>query len=109
MPVQTPGRKPFCLRVRAAKSHELLLTILFESQQSGEVAFKNKLKQWYLSQFQKQLNDEKNVYEVNVEEKLSIIKSIHAGYIISLYEKFCNSNEMITKAFQVFSITEVLK
>ena len=36
------------------------------------------------------------------------MKQIHARWIISLYEKFGNSDEMVIKAFQMASITEAL-
>lgn len=68
---------------------------------------KDKPKQWYASQVKKQLDDVKRVYKVSIETKLSI-KPIHARCIISLYDKFCNSNEMITKASQMVSPTEAL-
>ena len=36
------------------------------------------------------------------------MKPIHARWIISFYDKFCNSDEMVLKAFQMASITEAL-
>ena len=36
------------------------------------------------------------------------MKQIHACWIISLYEKFRNSDEMVIMAFQMVSITEAL-
>ena len=36
------------------------------------------------------------------------MKSIHAPWIISLYDRFCNSDEMVIKAFQMASVTEAL-
>ena len=70
---------------------------------------KEKFQQWYAQQVQKELNSGKNIYQVDIESKLSIMKPIHAHWIISLYDKFRNSDEMVIKAFQVASNTEALK
>ena len=64
---------------------------------------KEKFQQWYAQQVQK-----KNIYQVDIETKLSIMKQIHARWIISLYEKYRNYDEMAIKAFQMASITEAL-
>ena len=56
----------------------------------------------------KQLDDGKNVFEVNIETNLSKMKQIDACWIINLDDEFCNSNEMITKTIQMASIAEVL-
>ena len=70
---------------------------------------KEKFQRCYAQQVQKELDSGKNIYQVDIETKLSIIKPIYAPWIISLYDKFCNSNEMVIKAFQMASITEALK
>ena len=57
---------------------------------------------------QKELDSGKNIYQVDIETKLSTKKPIHARWIIRLYNKFRNSDEMVIKAFQVASITETL-
>ena len=67
---------------------------------------KEKFQQWYTQQVQKELDSRKNIYQVDIETKLSIMKPIHARWIISLYDKFRNSDEMVIKAFQMASITE---
>ena len=56
----------------------------------------------------KQLDDGKNVYEVNIDTNLSKMKPIDACWIINLYDEFWYSNEMITKTIQMASITEAL-
>ena len=67
---------------------------------------KEKFQQWYTQQVQKELDIRKNIYQVDIETKLSIMKPIHARWIISLYDKFRNSDEVVIKAFQMASITE---
>ena len=69
---------------------------------------KETFQQWYLQQIQKELDSGKNIYQVDIETKLSTKKPIHARWIIRLYNKFRNSDEMVIKAFQVASITETL-
>ena len=70
---------------------------------------KEKFQRCYAQQVQKELDSGKNIYQVDIETKLSIIKPICAPWSISLYDKFFNSNEMVIKAFQMASITEALK
>ena len=69
---------------------------------------KETFQEWYAQQVQKELESGKNIYQVDIETKLSIMTPINARWIISFYDKFRNSDEMVTKAFQMASITEAL-
>ena len=69
---------------------------------------KETFQEWYAQQVQKELESGKNIYQVDIETKLSIMIPINARWIISFYGKFRNSDEMVIKAFQMASITEAL-
>ena len=69
---------------------------------------KEKFQQWCAQQVQKELDSGKNIYQVDIKTRLSIMKAIHARWIISLYGKFRDSDEMVINAFQTASITEAL-
>ena len=57
---------------------------------------------------QKQVKDGKGVYEVDVDTRLSRMKPIHARWLISLYDKLGNSEQLIENGFIAASITEAL-
>ena len=54
------------------------------------------------------MDNGKGVYEVDVDTRLSRIKSIHARWVISLYDKLCNSEKVIENGFRAAAITEAL-
>ena len=69
---------------------------------------KEKFQQWCAQQVQKELDSGRIIYQVDIETRLSIMKPTHARWIIRLYDKFRNSDEMVINAFQMASITEAL-
>ena len=69
---------------------------------------KDRFEKWYREEIQKQTNDEKGVYEVDIDTRLSRMKSIHARWIIGLYDKLRNSQQLIENGFRAASITEAL-
>ena len=46
-----------------------------------------------------------NVYSVNIETKLSVVKPLHARWLVSFYDHMQNNREMIITAFQMAEIT----
>ena len=69
---------------------------------------KDRFQKWYTEEIQKQTNDGKGVYEVDIDTRLSRMKSIHARWIIGLYDKLRNSQQLIDNGFRAVSITEAL-
>ena len=69
---------------------------------------KDRFQKWYREEIQKQTNDGKGVYKVDIDTRLSKMKSIHARWIISLYDKLRNSQQLIENGFRTASITEAL-
>ena len=69
---------------------------------------KAEFQKWYTDQIQKQLDDGKGVYEVDIDTRLTRMKPIHARWIISLYDKLRNSEQLIENGFRAASILEAL-
>ena len=67
---------------------------------------KKKFGCWYSQQICHPLEDRTNVYDVQVPFKLSIIKPIHAKWLLGLYEHLRNSSEAIIKGFEMAGIKE---
>ena len=69
---------------------------------------KDKFQTWYTDEIQKQMDDEKGVYEVDVDTYLSRMKPIHVHWVIGLYDKVRNSEKMIENGFKAAAITKAL-
>ena len=69
---------------------------------------KDQFQKWYTGEIQKQMDNGKSVYEVDVDTRLSRMKPIHARWVISLYDKFRNSKKVIENGFRAAAITEAL-
>ena len=68
---------------------------------------KRKFETWYANQVTKEIEKGTNVYSVNIETKLSVVKSLHTRWLISFYDHMQNNREMIIKAFQMAGITPI--
>ncbi len=69
---------------------------------------KSKFECWYAQQVTDQINSGSTVYDVNVLLKLSIIKPIHARWLLGLYDHLRNSSDTIIKAFEMAGIKDSL-
>jgi len=67
-----------------------------------------KFEEWYSLEISKQIDSGRDVYEVNVPLKMSIIKPIHAKWLLGLYDYLRNNKEMIIKSFEMAGITEAM-
>ena len=74
----------------------------------GKEFLKIKFEMWYASQITEQLDKGRDIYGVEVPLKLSILKPIHANWIIGLYDDLRNNTEMICKGFEQAGINEAL-
>ena len=68
---------------------------------------KRKFESWYADQVTKEKEKGTNVYSMNIETKLSVVKPLHARWLISFYDHMQNNREMITEAFQMAGITPI--
>ena len=69
---------------------------------------KDQFQKWCTGEIQKEMDNGKGVYEVDVDTRLSRMKPIHTRWVISLYEMLHNSEKVIENGFRAAAITEVL-
>ena len=69
---------------------------------------KDQFQIWYTDEIQKQMDNGKGVYEVDVDTSLSRMKPIDARWVIGLYDKLRNSEELVENGFKAAAITEAL-
>ena len=68
---------------------------------------KRKFENWYTEQVTKEIEKGVNVLSVNIETKLSIVKPLHARWLISFYDHMQNNRQMIIKAFEMAGIIPI--
>ena len=69
--------------------------------------FKRKFESWYADEVTKEIEKGTNVYSVNIETKLSVVKPLQARWLIRFYDHMQNNREMIIKACQMAGITPI--
>ena len=68
---------------------------------------KRKFENWYSEHVTKEIEKGINVFSVNIEMKLSIVKPLHARWLISLYDHMQNNRQVIIKAFEMAGIIPI--
>ena len=69
---------------------------------------KDQFQKWYTGEIQRQMDNGKGVYEVDVDTQLSRMKPIHARWVISCAIPTSNSEKVIENGFRAATITEAL-
>ena len=69
---------------------------------------KGKFEFWYAQQVTSQLEGRSSVFHVQVPLKLSVIKPIHAKWLLDLYDHLRNSSDTIIMGFAMAGIKDVL-
>ena len=69
---------------------------------------KTKFECWYSKQVSDQIDHGIIVYDVHVPLKLSVIKPIHAKWLLGLYDHLRNSSSTIMKGFEMAGIRDAL-
>ena len=71
---------------------------------------KNKFTTWYSAEIQKQVDDSISFEDTNVDLKLSILKPIHANWLVEMYNFFSTSEGKgyILKDWEKAGITSVV-
>ena len=69
---------------------------------------KGKFECWYALQITNQLEDGSSVYDVQVPLKLSVIKPIHAKWLLGLHDHLRNSSDTIVKGFAMAGVKDAL-
>ena len=68
-----------------------------------------KFELWYAQEIAKQLSTGMDIRGADIPVKLSIIKSLHAQWLIGLYDYLRNQPDMILKAFEMSGLTEAMQ
>ena len=68
---------------------------------------KRKFENWYAEQVTKEIEKGVNVLSVNIETKLSIVKPLHARWLITFYDHMQNNRQMIITAFEMAGIIPI--
>ena len=61
----------------------------------------------YAEQVTKEIEKGVNVFSVNIETKLYIVKPLHARWLISFYDHMQNNRQMIIKSFEMAGIIPI--
>ena len=69
---------------------------------------KGKFKEWYAREIAKQVNKGIDVYSIDVNTKLSVMKPIHARWLVGLYNDLRNKPKAIRKGFEMAGIVEAV-
>ena len=69
---------------------------------------KDQFQIWYTDEMQKQMDNGRGIYEVDVDARLSRMKPIHGRWVIGYYDKLRNSEKMIENGFKDAAIIEAL-
>ena len=69
---------------------------------------KDQFQTWYTDEVQKQMDNGKGVYEIDVNTCLSRMKPIRACWVIGLYDKLRKSKKTIKNGLKSAAITEAL-
>ena len=70
-----------------------------------------KFSEWYSSQVMKQLDDGKELHDINIDLRLSKLKPLHAEELVELYNHMSTAEDqkMIHSAWKASKITEAIK
>ena len=61
---------------------------------------KSNSSEWYSKEIAKALDKEQDIHEVNVDATLTVMKPIHAQWIIGLYDRLSSDVELTKKSFK---------
>ena len=61
-----------------------------------------------LNYFSDELEKGTDVYKIDVNTTLTVMKPVHAKWVIGLYDHLRNSSDIITKGFEKAGITEAI-
>ena len=70
-----------------------------------------KFSEWYSSQIMKQLDDGRELHDINIDFKLSKLKPLHGYWLVELYNQMSTAEgqKIIRSAWKALGITEVIK
>ena len=67
-----------------------------------------KFEEWYAKEITQQINAGVDVYSIEIKTTLSVLKAVHARWLIGLYDHLRNQSDLIQKGFDVSGITAAI-
>ena len=83
------------------------LDLTFNGQ--AKLFLKKKFEIWYANEVTKHLEKGANVYEIDVNMQPSILKPIHARWLIRLYDYLRTQQEMSRKGFDMLGVSQAFE
>ena len=74
----------------------------------AKVFLSGKFQEWYAKEITKQIEGGTCVYSVKVNINLSIMKPLHAQWVIGLYDFLRNKPDVVRKGFELTGITDAI-
>ena len=88
---------------------QYLRDVFFESILNRAKRFLNeKYEAWYSVEITKRLNEGSDVYAIDIDLNLSVMKPIHARWLISFYDHMQNQVNLIKQSFYVADIYDAI-
>ena len=98
--------KPLCYCVRNGESYPCISAIRHLAIKGVAKSFlKSKFSEWYSKKIAKAFDKGQDIHEIKVNTTLSIMKPIHAQWIVRLYDCLRNDVELTRKSFKEAGIT----
>ena len=70
---------------------------------------KNKFSEWYSQEITQALEKGQDIHDVKIETTLTVMKPIHAKWVIGLYDRLRNDTDLIKKSFVEAGITAAIQ
>ena len=68
---------------------------------------RRKAQSWYSLQIEKQMKEGKKAHEINADTTISIMKPLHAKWVVSFYDYMKNHSEIVLAELRKSNIEEV--
>ena len=99
-------RKNNIIYIHVPNNHTNLFQPLDISVNKSANFIAGKYQDWYAAKVQEQIRKGVNAHDIKINVKLSIVKPLHAKWIIEMYNHLRNSKEIIINGFRKAHITQ---
>lgn len=71
-------------------------------------SLKGKFQEWYATEISKQVDKGVDIHSIDVSTKLSVMKPIHARWLVGLYDYLLNKPHVVRKGFEMAGIVKAV-
>ena len=75
---------------------------------AAKAFIQNQFNEWFSNEVASQLKQEISPADIKISAKLSVLKPLHAAWIVNLYEHLSSNQEMIISGFDRAGISEAV-